>query len=211
MKKESKILDGTPKKRVFWSIISDYSINTSVCELIDNALDMWLKNRRTTDLSVELDLDTHNRTITIVDDAGGVPESELQVLISPGATLNKPDKTVIGMFEVGSKRAVVALAQNVKIRTRCGAGKSYRIDLDESWLEDENWDMPVYEVDDIPPGTTIVDLTSLRYTLDDEALENLRMHLQETYSQFLVKDNFKISLNSEPITPLRLIQRITTA
>lgn len=39
MKRETKILDGTPSKRSFWAIINDYDLQTSICELIDNALD----------------------------------------------------------------------------------------------------------------------------------------------------------------------------
>ena len=46
MKRESKLVDGTPNKRLFWSIMSDYTLKTAVCELIDNALDIWLKNER---------------------------------------------------------------------------------------------------------------------------------------------------------------------
>src|SRR5262245_44832095 len=101
MKKESRIVDGTPQKRLFWSIITDYSVSTSICELIDNALDIWLRNGRQADLCVEIDLDIHNRSLRITDNAGGIPESELQVLISPGASLNNPNEHLIGLFGVG--------------------------------------------------------------------------------------------------------------
>ena len=202
MKRESKIVDGTPKKRLFWSIISDYDLNTSICELIDNALDIWLKNGKATGLCVELRLDIHNRTIRITDNAGGVPEAELHVLVSPGATLNNPEDNVIGMFGVGSKRAVVALAENIKIKTRHRNGHSYEIDVDDGWLEDDDWDMPVYEIDEIAPNTTIIDLTSLRYTLNEGARDSLKVYLQETYSQFLKEDNFTIRLNSDTLVPL---------
>lgn len=36
-KREVITLDGTPDKRLYWSIISDYDIQTALCELIDNA------------------------------------------------------------------------------------------------------------------------------------------------------------------------------
>jgi len=202
MKRESRIVNGTPQKRLFWSIISDYSVSTSMCELIDNALDIWLRSGKQTDLIVEIDLDLHNRSIQITDNAGGVPESELQVLISPGASLNNPDENVIGLFGVGSKRAVVALAQTVRIRTRRGEGKTYQIDIDENWLEDEDWDMPVYEVDEIAPNTTIVDLMRLRHTLDDAVQGELRTHLRETYGRFLRNERFDIKVNSESLEPL---------
>ncbi|HSS76548.1 MAG TPA: hypothetical protein VLV54_07345, partial [Thermoanaerobaculia bacterium] len=77
-----------------------------------------------------------------------------------------------------------------------------QIDIDESWLEDEDWEMPVYEVDQIAPNTTIVDLMRLRYTLDDAAEEKLRTHLRETYGRFLRNDRFDIKVNSNPLEPL---------
>lgn len=202
MKRESRIIDGTPQKRLFWSIISDYSVSTSICELIDNALDIWLRNRKQANLCVEIELDIHNKSLRITDNAGGIPEPELQVLISPGATLNSPDENVIGLFGVGSKRAVVALAQTVKIRTRRGEEKTYQIDIDESWLEDEDWEMPIYEVDEIAPNTTVVDLMRLRFTLDATTQEELKAHLRETYGRFLHNDRFAIKINSDPLEPL---------
>ena len=32
-KREAGLLDGTPEKRMYWSIISDYDIKTGICEL----------------------------------------------------------------------------------------------------------------------------------------------------------------------------------
>ncbi|HEX4964700.1 MAG TPA: ATP-binding protein [Thermoanaerobaculia bacterium] len=202
MKRESRIVDGTPQKRLFWSIISDYNVSTSICELIDNALDIWIRNGKQADLCVEIDLDIHSRSLRITDNAGGIPESDLHVLISPGASLNRPDENLIGLFGVGSKRAVVALAQTVRIRTRREEGKTYQIDIDENWLEDEDWEMPVYEVDQIAPNTTVIDLMRLRYTLDDMAQQELRVHLRETYGRFLRNDRFNIKINSEALEPL---------
>ena len=37
-------IDGTPKKRLFLSIISDYDLKTGLCELVDNAIDHWIAN-----------------------------------------------------------------------------------------------------------------------------------------------------------------------
>ena len=34
-------IDGTLLKRMFWSIISDYDLKTGICELVDNAIDLW--------------------------------------------------------------------------------------------------------------------------------------------------------------------------
>lgn len=41
-KREAGTLDGTPEKRMYWSIIGDYDIKIGICELIDNAIDLWM-------------------------------------------------------------------------------------------------------------------------------------------------------------------------
>ena len=202
MKREAKIIDATPNKRLFWSIISDYSLSTSICELIDNALDIWLKNHKGTKLAIELYLDPYNRTIRVKDNAGGVPEEELHVLISPGSSLSNPSEDIIGMFGVGSKRAVVALAENVKIKTRHHENRTYQIDIDESWLQHDAWDIPVYQIDDIEPNTTIIDLSSLRILLNEEEIDALEVHIRETYALYLKEHNFSIHFNGKQLAPI---------
>lgn len=202
MKSEYKIVDGTPNKRLFWSIITDYRLDTSICELVDNAIDIWLRGQKKAKLEIKIDLDVMNRSITISDNAGGVQETEIEMLVSPGATANDPNANTIGMFGVGSKRAVVALAEIVRIRTRHGTEKSLQIDIDNSWLESPEWRMPIYRIQDIEPNTTVVELSSLRFELTDESLDNLRHHLSETYSQFLKDGNFEIVANSELLEPI---------
>jgi hypothetical protein len=202
MKREHKLVDGTPNKRLFWSIMSDYTLKTSICELIDNALDIWLKNGKATLLRIGIDLDYNRQLIRIQDCAGGVPETDHQMLISPGSSNNSPDENIIGLFGVGSKRAVVALAEEIKILSRHRDGKSYQIDIDNQWLLSESWEIPVYEIDDIPKNTTIVDLSRLRIQLAAEDEPGLLAHLSEIYAHFLKDPNFKIILNGTPLLPV---------
>jgi hypothetical protein len=201
VRRESKIVDGTPDKRLFWSIITDYSLDTSVCELIDNSIDIWTRNNKQRSLKISVDLDVVARSIRISDNAGGVPEHELQKLISPGATTNDPNNQTIGIFGVGSKRAVVALAEIIRIQTRHNEGKSFQIDIDNSWLESPDWDMPVYEIDEIEAGTTSIALNGLRFELIEEASGNLRNHLSETYALFLARENIEIIFNGNSLDP----------
>ena len=44
MKTEVTKIDAKPSKRIYRSIIVDYDLNKSICELIDNAIDLWVKN-----------------------------------------------------------------------------------------------------------------------------------------------------------------------
>jgi pyrimidine operon attenuation protein/uracil phosphoribosyltransferase len=72
MKHEIDSLNVIPSKRVFLSIIADYDLNRSVCELIDNALDVWVRTGRKKPVTIAVILDKGQQRIVIQDDAGGV-------------------------------------------------------------------------------------------------------------------------------------------
>ena len=172
MKTEIDRLDATPSKRLFLSIIADYDLNKSVCELVDNALDIWVRGGKKRKLAVRVSLDGRQQTITVEDNAGGLPTSELSYIVGPGQTGTSPTDQTIGIFGVGTKRAVVALAQDIRIRTRHADGITCEVDFDDTWLEDESWELPVYEVDGVTRGTTVVDLQRLRTPVTDPAISN---------------------------------------
>lgn len=200
MKREVDTINAVPTKRLYLSIISDYDITLALCELIDNALDNWTKGGRSGKLSIALTMNVAQQTITVSDDAGGVKKEELRNIVSPGATSNAPTDATIGIFGVGTKRAVVALAQEVKIRTRHGTGSTYQVEFDDDWLNIEDWDLPLYEVTQIPDGHTIVDLVRLRNKISTETIDEVREHLSSTYARFL-GTNVEISLNGSKIEP----------
>lgn len=56
---------------------------------------------------------------------------------------------------ISCNQAVVALAQDVAIKTRLGEQTTHQVEFDEIWRADEDWDLPVYEVDEIAPGTKL--------------------------------------------------------
>ena len=202
MKKEVGTIDAMPSKRLYLSIIADYDLNRSICELIDNALDIWIKAGKINPLKVQIDFDKNQQTICISDNAGGVKKDNLRVIVGPGHTTNEPTDEVIGIFGVGAKRAVVALAQDIKITTRYGKDKTYLLEFDDSWLKtDEKWILNLYEVDDIAEGTTKIELQKLRAIITDDAISHLKLHLQSTYARFLSSKQAIIMLGQEAIEP----------
>ena len=191
----------TPSKRLFLSIIADYDLNRSICELVDNGLDVWVRGGRKSKIAIKVTLDGDQNTICVEDNAGGLPKSELQYIVGPGQTGSAPTDETIGIFGVGTKRAVVALAQDIKISTRFGNEQTYQVDFDEKWLEEEDWELTLYQVDNIATGTTLVELQKLRIKITDEAIEQLREHLQATYAKFLSASSVMITLNGKRLTP----------
>src|SRR5205809_165760 len=133
MKKEVDRVDATPSKRTFLSIIADYDLNRSICELVDNGLDVWVRGGRSRPITVSISLDKSQQTITVEDNAGGLPKADLGYIVGPGQTGTKPSDETIGIFGVGTKRAVVALAQDIRIKTRHAHDKTYQVDFDDNW------------------------------------------------------------------------------
>jgi len=70
MKEPVGEIDAVPSKRLFLSIINDYDLNRSICELIDNAIDNWIPNERKFKLVIDVKLDKDQQTITVMDNAG---------------------------------------------------------------------------------------------------------------------------------------------
>lgn len=199
IKTEASVINGMPEKRLFWSIISDYDLRTGLCELVDNALDLWILNNRSRELTIEVTLDVERQLIGVQDDAGGVNEEDLRLLISPGGSRNAPEAEIIGVFGVGSKRAGVALGQRVEIRTRYKRQRSFELDITEDWLRSPSWDLASYEIPDISPNTTRVDISALRRSFSEADVEDLKLHLSETYSWFL-EQGCRICVNGEALS-----------
>lgn len=202
MKNAIEKVDATPSKRLFLSIIADYDINRSICELIDNALDLWVTNKKSQTICIKVELNKEQQNITVIDNVGGVKKENLKFIVGPGHTGNLPEEETIGIFGVGTKRAVVALAQDITITTRFKNEKTYQVEFDDNWLKDDDWSLPVYEVDDIPPSTTIIALQKLRLQINEDIEARLRDHLGAIYAKFLVDQKVKILLNSTPVEPL---------
>jgi len=201
MKKEVDTLDATPSKRLFLSIIADYDLNRSICELVDNGLDVWVRSGKARNITIKIYLDEAQQTITVNDDAGGLARPELRYIIGPGQTGTNTTDETIGIFGVGSKRAVVALAQDIKIKTRHNDQKTYQVDFDDDWLKNDDWELPVYEVDNIAEGTTLVELQRLRIQITGEVIDQLKDHLRTTYALFLKNKKVNIEVNGARISP----------
>jgi hypothetical protein len=199
-KVESGTIDGTPEKRLFWSIISDYDLRTAICELIDNALDLWVLSKGKKAPTIEVNLDVDRQIIRVCDTAGGIGKADLRLLLSPGGSKNDPAAQIIGIFGVGSKRAVIALGERVELRTRVRGQSTFQIDITKEWLESADWEMALYEVPDIDPDRTEIDITQLRRALTDEDVAQVTSHLSEVYSSFIHR-GCSILVNGAPVNP----------
>lgn len=200
--KTSKVLNATPDKRVFLSIIPEYDLKRSICELIDNAIDLWAKNKRT-DLEVKIMADEQQQALSIQDNAGGIEESKLDHIVSPGKTTNEIYDESIGYFGVGSKRAVIALSQDIAIHSRFEREKTYVVKLDEHWItNDPSWLLPYDESPKkLDPYTTLIELNRLRIPITSADIDELKNHLREVYAKFIDRGAV-IKINGKKLDPI---------
>jgi len=202
MREFVETIDAMPSKRLFQSIIADYNLERSICELIDNALDIWVIRGRTDLLTINVRLDIRRQFITIEDDAGGIEKENMNLIVGPGLTLMAPEDTVIGFFGVGSKRAVVHLSMLTYITSRYVDEPTYQVEVNDSWIDDEdNWNLPLYEVDNINEGSTRIELIRLRNPLEEEDVTNLKSYLMATYARFLQDPQIRILINGDSLSP----------
>jgi hypothetical protein len=202
LKRKIGNINATPPKDIYRSIIADYDFKLGICELVDNAIDIWSRKKKSFKLIVNLTFDLDQQKITVKDNAGGISENEMVLFLSPGRTGNSGTEETIGIFGVGSKRAVVALAQKIKIATRKGRGKTLFTELDDDWLEEQSWDFEMYETDPIGKGCTIIEMLGLRQKVTAELIDHLLDHIGFTYAEFLKDPSFEIYVNDTIATPV---------
>ena len=202
MKQLHKDIDATPSKRIYLSIISDYDLKLGLCELIDNAIDSWIYKNKEQKLLVNVNLDYQQQRINVTDNSGGIPENEIKLIVSPGESRNDEDAESIGIFGVGSKRAVVALAQKIAISSRYKDEATMLIEIDDEWIKDDNWDINVYKRNDIPENTTKIELSNLRDSIQESEEVRLIKHLGSTYAEFINSEKFELKLNGSSIEPI---------
>jgi hypothetical protein len=189
-------IDATPTKRIYLNIIADYDLPTAICELIDNALDAKSRDA----VTVNVQVDTDQQSIKVVDQSGGVPEDELRKLVTPGESSMTGEDPTIGIFGVGSKRSVIALAQHVRIRTRYKNLQTFRIEYDDEWIRKENdWILQCNVVENIDPSSTIVELSQLRFRIDPVDVDALKDRLETIYGFFLRDQKIQLTVNTQAL------------
>lgn len=198
-------VNGTPQKRVFLSIINDYDLEKGLCELVDNAIDMWLLNSTAAGIDINVILDHDRQMISVSDNAGGVKEEDFECLISPGASGQVSNVNSIGIFGVGGKRAGIALGELIEIKSRYKGKRSLQLDVTEEWLSSTDWNIKTYEIPPISKSTTEIHISKLRRKISEEDVSHIEAHFGETYARFIER-GCKITVNNNPVLPIKFDQ-----
>lgn len=195
------LLDATPSKDIYRSIIADYSLETGICELIDNAVDVWSRGEKATPLQVSILVDTDQQSLMIEDNAGGVGRMDLVYLVKPGASSIADDATSIGVFGVGCKRGPIALAQRIDIHTHRSGDDCFRISYDDDWVNSDDWTVQATVANSCLEGRTRIELSRLRAKIKDDEIAILRRHIGRTYARFLNAGECEVTVNHTRVLP----------
>ncbi|AKH76255.1 ATP-binding protein [Leptospira interrogans] len=202
MKNQIEFQDATPSKAVFKSIIADYDAKAAICELIDNSIDVWSLKRAQDALNIDVTIDIQRQVIKITDNAGGIKKDDLHHIVGPGHSSNDSNESIIGIFGVGSKRAVVALSPHTIIKSRFKKQPTYSVEITDDWLKDENWKFPVYEISNVSENSTEIEMTKIRDILSGQSIRDIKDHISAIYSKILTNKSINLKLNGERIKPL---------
>jgi hypothetical protein len=74
VKEQVGTIPATPSKRIFYSIIVDYTFDKAIAELIDNVLDIWTLGGKQKSVRIDIRADVQQQVIRIHDNAGGFPK-----------------------------------------------------------------------------------------------------------------------------------------
>ncbi len=204
-----------PTKNTLTALKSDVNLESACLELCDNALDAWKRtNERQGGMTIDIEVEQTGEatTLTIRDNAGGVPREDAAMLFGLGQTAKDHISGSIGTYGVGAKKSLVNLGVPFQISSRASdaeTGWSYRIT--EEWFEDDqDWSVSIRETDDIESGVTEIKIEDLNYEWTDETGELLRNQLGEAYDLFLSEElqryhgkNYDLTINvdGEPVEP----------
>jgi hypothetical protein len=194
-------IDVTPEKKIIQSIASDIDLKRGILELVDNAVDEW-RARANPRLNIRLTFDVNKKSLVYLDNAGGILEKNLNMILQPGGTTRTPEDHSIGEFGLGSKRAIIALSREAEVVSRFESKDTFKIVVNDSWASSSSWKVPKYKTTRIDPSSTQITFNNIKFDLDLKALQEIKQEISDTYC-YLLSSKFTIHVNNLPIEPNR--------
>lgn len=194
-------IDATPNKKILTAVSKDIDLKKGICEMIDNSIDMHIIQNEDSLLTISIFMDEVEQTIQYEDDSGGIKEENLNMIIQPGGTERTEEEETIGIFGIGSKRALIALSHYSETISRFPDEDTFKIIVDDNWLDLDSWELPKYRVQNIEEGKTKFILRNLKFEFNEDTINELKRMLGEIYYYYLTDRNVIIKLNGTTIRP----------
>jgi hypothetical protein len=207
-------LSAVPRKRALRNDARKMDVTDAVGEIIDNAIDNYAKQenlgRVVERLLIEIEMSPEE--IIVRENSGGVSPPDLQAFVQVGAEAHAADVPHIGVWGAGQKVALAALGSDDTISTRYWNPRDrfevgdtltgqVILRLDEDWwVDEENWDVPVYLPEaDLPVGETVYVIRQLNRTINDDAITEVKRHIRDIYGDILQNEVTTITVNGQEL------------
>lgn len=196
---ETKYIDISPHRSILTKISqTGYSIQEALSELIDNAIDARLPDKK---LTVSIDISKDE--IVITDTGSGMTEDQTAKSIRLGFSEKHGQ---LGEFGLGLKTSTSFLGKAFTlITTPLGSEKEYILEYDEdNWLEHGDWfAYPLVIVSGIKPdkcGTTVI-IKRLKVELSEKLLKNIKDEFGLRFGPFIKNGELELIFNKEICHP----------
>jgi len=176
-----------------------YSIQEALSELIDNAIDARIPNKK---LLVSLDITPDE--IVITDNGTGMSEEMAAKSIRLGFS---EKKLQLGEFGLGLKTSTSFLGHTFTlITTPLDKDEEYILEYDEDhWLEHGSWyEYPFIihrNVEKGRSGTTVI-IKRLKVDVNEKLVKNIKEEFGTRFAPFIKNDEMELTYNKEICEPL---------
>lgn len=206
-------LSADPAKAFFVQMLTrDLSLEDAILDLLDNCVDGALraskgekKKHQFSGFHAEILLS--NKSFSIRDNCGGIPENKLAYAFMHGRPPNGGDKDLatVGIYGIGMKRAIYKIGDEAKVSTKSGT-LSCEVPFSKSWMSSDSWELPLNGTS-VPftEDGTIVEVTSLRNEVQQvfsiglpEFEKNLKRLIGEHYA-YIIEHGFEVSINGAKV------------
>lgn len=199
MEKEVKYIDISPHRSLLTKISqTGYSLQEAISELIDNAIDARLPDRKCV---VKVDISTDE--ITISDNGIGMTEEQAANSIRLGFSSKKGQ---LGEFGLGLKTSTSFLGRAFKLATSAhGSEEEYEIKYDEKeWLDHGDWNrfpFTVYRGQDKEASGTSIAIQQLKVDFSKKILDSIQEEFGMRFGPFIQNGELDLVFNGQICPP----------
>jgi anti-sigma regulatory factor (Ser/Thr protein kinase) len=180
----------------------NYKIPAAIAELVDNAIDARLPNRKLT-VEVQVGQEKGEKRILVADDGQGMTPEEAEKAMVMAYSPKENQRTSIGEFGLGMKTASSFLGKHFEVVTTTKAAKkATRIVYDEeSFLKRGEWKIDVEEIDKPFSHGTTIKITNLKVNLYAGVKDIVRENFGRLFKHFVGSGDVEILVNGDPVQP----------
>jgi len=193
MDEEIKYIDITPHRSILTKISqTGYSIQEALSELIDNAIDARINNKK-----MHVTVDISANTIVVIDDGIGMTEDLAAKSIRLGFSEKKQQ---LGEFGLGLKTSTSFLGHGFTLTTTpVGCDEEYSISYDaDDWLDHGDWYKYPFTirkgVDPNKSGTK-VEIHRVKVHITDKLLSSIKEEFGLRFGPFIKNDELDLVFN----------------